>query len=302
MIRNFNEIEKIVSGGKEKPTAVLVGCHDEYALRALIQAKRKGYCEAILIGDIQKTKAILEKEKENLDTYSFMDIVEEEIMARRGVSLVKEGQGHILMKGLLQTSSYAKAILNKENGIMLKDGFLSLVTLFHYPEENRLLFVSDCAISITPSIEQKEKIASNAANLVHLFGIDEVKVAALAPVEVVNEKIQATIDADILAQKEYDGFIIDGPLALDNAINLEAAKHKGITSKVAGRADVLLCHDLNMANILHKSLHYFAHYEMASILCGTKYPCILTSRSDSDETKYHSLLVALWQYGKDESK
>lgn len=158
------------------------------------------------------------------------------------------------------------------------------------------MFITDCAMNIAPTLEEKVHLIENAVELAEAFLFDKVKVAAVTALEKVNPKMDSTVDADRLAHMEWaDKVMVDGPFALDNAVSLEAAKHKGIESPVAGCADVLLMPSLDAGNMLHKSLHFFAHAQTAGALCGTEYPVVFTSRTDSFQTKYNSILTACMQ-------
>lgn len=295
MFRTFAEVEKYILDQKIVKRIALCGAHDEPALSALVEAKRKGVAAGVLIGDSFLIEELLKKLGEPIEEYKVIHEPDETAAARIAVSLAKSGEADIPMKGLMQTSSYMRAILDKENGLLPEDRILSECTPFEYPDQNRMMFVTDCAVNISPDIVAKVQIIRNAVALAHCFGIEEVKVAALSALEKVNPKIPSTVEAETLAKSEWSDCVIEGPFALDNAVSEEAAKHKGIESKVAGRADVLLCSDLCMGNVIHKSLNFFAHYNTAGALCGTEKPVILTSRTDTPETKYNSILTAILQ-------
>lgn len=157
------------------------------------------------------------------------------------------------------------------------------------------MFAADCAVNIAPGLQEKVSIVKNTVELAHFFGIKKPKVAVLSAVEKVNDKIPSTVDADALAKMSWEDCIVEGPFALDNAIDVESAKHKGVTGDVAGHADILLMPDLCAGNIFHKSLHFYAHTATSGALCGTEMPVIMTSRTDSPATKYYSILTAILQ-------
>ena len=200
------------------------------------------------------------------------------------------------MKGNLSTSLILKAVLNKEHGLRTGN-VLSHVAVFDVPHYDRPILVTDAAMNITPSLEEKVQIIQNAVNVAHSIGIEMPKVAPIAAVEVVNPLMPATVEAALLTQMnrrgQIKGCVIDGPLALDNAINIEAAKQKGIQSEVAGQADILLVPAIETGNVLYKSLIYFAKAKVGAILAGAKAPVVLTSRADSSESKLYSLALAI---------
>lgn len=296
MIRSFKEAENYILENKIIKKIALCGAHDEPALESVLHAKRTGIAEAILIGDKKKITEILTEKGENPEDFEILHEADESASARMAVSLVKERKADIPMKGLMQSSSYLKAILDKETGILPPGKLLGECTVFEFQEQNRLVFITDCAMNIAPSLEEKARLIENAAELAEAFLFDKVKVAAVTALEKVNPKMESTVDADKLAHMKWnDRIVVDGPFALDNAVSAEAAEHKGITGPVAGRADVLLVPDLDAGNMLHKSLHFFAHAQTAGALCGTEYPVVFTSRTDSFRTKYNSILTACMQ-------
>lgn len=292
----FDEIEKyVVEQGLAKKVA-LCGAHDRFALEALVNAKRIGVIDGVLIGDKREIIKLLAEFDEPIEDYEIFDEPDEVISAKMAVKMVKEGKADIPMKGLMQSSSYFRAILDKENGILPAGKVLSECTVFEFSEQKRFVFAGDCAMNITPGVAEKVEIIKNSAELAHKFGIEKPKVACLSALEKVNPKMQSSVDAAELAAMDWhEACEVEGPFALDNAVDLEAAQHKGITGGVAGKADVLLMANLDMGNVFHKAIHFFAHARMASALCGTEYPVIFTSRTDSPEGKYNSILVAVMQ-------
>ena len=199
------------------------------------------------------------------------------------------------MKGLMHTSTFMKAILDKEKGLKEEGNLLSQASVFEIPEKDRFLIISDCAVNIDPDLETKIKITENAATLAHTLGIEQPKIAVLSAVEVVNPKIRSTVDAAAMRERLSDRYLIDGPLALDNAIDEAAAHHKGIESPVAGNADILIVPDLWSGNIFSKGLVFFAHLRSAGTLNGLKAPVVMSSRTDTVENKYLSILTAVLQ-------
>jgi phosphate butyryltransferase len=209
--------------------------------------------------------------------------------------MVSSKQADILMKGKVGTSTLLKCVLNKEWG--LRTGhLLSHFALFEVDTYHKLFAVSDVAMNIAPNLQDKIAIVNNAIDCLHKLGIPMPKVAVLGAVEMVNENMEATLDAALLSKMnqrdQIKGCIIDGPLAFDNAVSLESAQHKGIRSEVAGDTDLLLMPDIEVGNVLYKSLVFFAKAKVASVILGALAPIVLTSRSDSEQAKYDSILLA----------
>ena len=296
MFRSFKEVEQHVLGKGIKKCIVLCGAHYEPALEAVVNAKRQEIVSAILIGDETGVKDILAKLKEDAVGYEIINEPDEVESANMAIRMVREGKADIPMKGLMQSSSYLRAVLNKETGILPEGKILNQCTVFEYPDQNRLMFAGDCAMIITPTMEEKIQIIKNSVELAKCFGIKDVKVAVLSALEKVNPKIASTVEADELSKMDWEDLCtVEGPFALDNAVDLEAAKHKGITGKVAGNADILAMSNLDMGNVFTKALTFFAHLKTGSALCGTQYPVIFTSRTDTPDGKYNSILTAIMQ-------
>jgi phosphate butyryltransferase len=216
--------------------------------------------------------------------------------AEEAVKAVSSGRADVLMKGMVSTSVLLKAVLNKEYGLRTGN-VLSHVAVFEVPGFDRFTIVTDAAMNIAPDLKQKVQIVKNSVAVAQSIGIKIPKVAPIAAVEVVNPDMQATIDAASLSQMcargQISGCVIDGPLALDNAVSLDAAEHKGIKSEVAGRADILMVPTIEVGNALYKSLIYFAKAKVGAVIAGAKAPIVLTSRADSSESKLYSLALAV---------
>ena len=297
MFKTFEEIEKYILDNKIVKVIALANAEDEHALSAVVNAKRKNIAKAILIGNVEKIKEILKKLNENIDDYEYISCDDELESAKIAVKLVKDKKADIPMKGLMMTSSFMRAILNKEEGLISNGNILSQASLLEFNEENRFMIISDCAVNINPSVEDKIKITKNTIDFAHLIGIEKPNIGVLSALEKVNPKIQSTVDAQAVADyKEFEGIgTIAGPLALDIAISKEAAMHKGVDSEVCGHADILIVPDLPSGNIFTKALVFFAHLKVGGILLGTDSPVIMTSRSDTEEDKYLSILMAIFQ-------
>lgn len=261
-------------------------------------ARKLGIAEAILVGDREKIKAAAASINVDISKY---EIVDERgdiaSVALKAVSLVSEGKAQIFMKGMLDTKSFLRAVLNKEVG--LRNGKKALTHCYFHEIKgyDRIIFITDPAFNQYPDLNLKVDIVNNAVSLARGFGVDCPKVAALAAVEVVNPDMPATLDAAALTMMNRRGQIknclIDGPLALDVAVSPAAASHKGVKSEVAGYADILLVPDIDAGNILGKSIIYFAENKTAAVVLGGKAPIVLTSRADSAETKLYSISAAV---------
>lgn len=216
--------------------------------------------------------------------------------ALEAVKAVHDGKASVVMKGHVSTKDLLKAILNKEFG--LRTGrVLSHVALFEIPGRDKLVFLTDAAMNIAPTLEEKAQIISNSVDVAKSVGLMNPKVAPIAAVEVVNPSMPATLDAAALSQMQKRGqikdCIVDGPLAFDNAVSLDAAEQKGIHSEVAGVADILVVPTIEVGNALYKSFMYFANAKVAAVISGAKAPIVLTSRADSAESKLYSLALSL---------
>jgi len=296
VFRNFIEAEKHVLNLGIKKKIALCGAHDDAALAAVVDAKRKGVAEGILIGDEPEIKNILTSLDEPANDYEIIHEPDETKSAEKALKLINQGQADLPMKGIVQTKSYMSALLNREYGLRMPNRMITHATAFYYPGRDSMIFMSDTALIMNPALDEKVQIINNVVTLARAFGYNDVKVGVLSAVEVVNEKIPSTVDAQALSEMDWeDGVIVEGPFALDNALDIESAKHKGIAKQVAGNANVLLLPDFLTGNVLYKSIHYLARLPLAGAVCGTKVPAILTSRSDTPETKYYSILSAILQ-------
>lgn len=293
MIKNFSEVLDVVKGVAPQRVAVAVA-QDDAVLEAVRSAKEQGIADFILVGDTKKIHEVAAKLDVSLDGLEIVHEPDDKQAAYRAVSLVSGGQANVLMKGLINTADLLRAVLDKEVG--LRTGrVLSHAAVFDIPGFDRLITVTDGGMNIIPNLQQKADIIQNSVSITKVLGIEPAKVAVLAAVEVVNPDMPATMEAAALAKMadrgQIKGAVIDGPLALDNAINIEAAKHKGIKSPVAGVADILLVPTIEVGNVLGKSLIYFAGARMAGLILGAAKPVIVTSRADSHESKVMSIAL-----------
>jgi len=298
MFHNFQEIERYILDSGIKKTLVLANAQDDDALSAVVEAVNKGVVRAVLIGIPEKITELLTAMSADPADYEIIEERDERKAGMMACQMVKDGQADMPMKGLMQTATFMRCILDKERfGFVPEGALLSQATVMEY--DDRMMIVTDCAVTVTPDYNDKVKLIKNAVKLANKLQIDCPKVAVVAPVETVNPKMPSTVDAALLSKAaergQIKGCIVDGPLGLDNAICAEAAKHKGIKSPVAGCPDILLMPDLCAGNIFTKSIHYFANMISSGTLCGTTVPVVMTSRTDTPKDKYYSILTAIMQ-------
>jgi phosphate butyryltransferase len=294
-IRTFPELLEAAKAKGPKTVAVAAG-HQAEVMLAGLDAEEAGLAEVILVGDTPRVQKIAAEQGFDI---SRMDLVQAEHprdAAWQVMKLVSEGKADIAMKGKVETSDFLRAALDKELG--LRTGRLfTHVAAFEIPEFDRLIFISDAGVVVAPDLEQKVEIVQNAIFVAHALGIQRPRVAVLAATEVVNPKIPTTLDAANLSKMadrgQIRGGLVDGPLALDNAISPESARIKGIKSEVAGYADILITPDIEAGNVLAKAITYFAQGKMAGVVAGARCPLILPSRSDTREAKLVSLALGV---------
>lgn len=294
MSKNFDDLLTKLKVAKTKKLVVAVA-QDEPVLEAVKAAKDRGIADAILVGDREKIEEVATKIDMDLSSFEIVHEADVKKAALKAIELVSSGQADMVMKGLVDTATFLRSVLNKEVG--LRTGkLMSHVSVFEIEGIDRLILLTDAAFNTYPDLKQKVQIINNSVMVAKACGIENPKVAPVCAVEVVNPDMPATIDAALLSKMsdrgQIKGCIVDGPLALDNALSEEASHHKGVTGPVAGKADVLLLHDIDVANVMYKSLTYTAKTKNGGILVGTSAPVILTSRADSFETKVNSIALA----------
>lgn len=294
MIATFDELLK-ESKKRQKKILAVAAAEDEAVLSAVQNAVREGIIEPVFIGNKNKIEAFCREIQFDISGFKIIQENDPAQSAKLAVQQVKENRAELLMKGFVSTASLLKAILDKEKGLK-KSAVLSHVALFQSPFYHKILGLTDAAMNIAPTEEEKVSLISNAAEVFHKLGCAIPKVAMVCPVETVNSKIESTQHAAILSvmsrRGQIRGCIIDGPLALDNAVSKEAAIHKGIESDVAGDADLLVVHDLDAGNVLYKSLLFLGGAKTAAVVVGATVPVILTSRADTEESKLYSIALA----------
>ena len=294
-VKSFNDIFEKVRMDSRKKIIAVAAAEDDAVLKAVVKARELGLCEAILVGDQEKIEKIMDEE--NMEkSFRIIDEKNPTEASKIAAELVRNGEAQILMKGLVDTKSLLRAVLDKERGLA-SGNLISHVAAFEVPGYDRMLFVTDAAMNTYPGIKEKVAITNNAVKFLRSLGIETPKVAVICAVEVVNEGMPATIDAAMLSKMndrgQIRGCIIDGPLALDNALSAEAAEHKGIKSPVAGHADILLMPNIESGNILYKALTYTTKSKSGGVLLGATAPVVVTSRADSFESKVNSIAMAV---------
>jgi len=288
---------ELITIAKAKPSKRLVvaAAEDASVLKAIQSAVNEKFISPILIGNKQK---ILEISKEIGFEVTNVEIINEldpGLTPYKAVALINAGKADILMKGFISTATLVKAVIAKDNGLR-KCQTLSHFAIFESAFYHKIFGVSDAALNVAPTLDEKINIIVNAVGVMQKLGISNPKVAILAPVENISEKIESTIHAAMLTmmnkRNQIQGCIIDGPLSLDNAISSEAAKHKGIVSEVAGDADIIIVPELDCGNALYKSIIFLGGAKSAAIVAGAKVPIVLTSRADTEYNKFISIALA----------
>ena len=295
MSKSFKDLLSTVNDCSVKKLAVAVA-QDRAVLEAVKSAKERKIADSILVGDADKIKEIGESISMNMDDYEIIDEADPTTAALKAVELVHNHKADMYMKGLIDTKTFLKAVLNKEVGLRT-GSLITHVGVFDVPAYDRLLYITDAAFTMYPTLEQKVAIINNAVKLAHSLGNEDPKVAPICAVEVVNPDMPATLDAQKLTQMneagEITGCTVYGPLAFDNAIDPEAAIHKKINHPVAGHADIFVMANIEAGNGVFKAITYTCAGERhGGILMGASAPVIVTSRADSFEAKVNSIALA----------
>ena len=292
-----DKYDRLIAACKElppTPTAVAHPC-DDSSLKGAVEAAKLGLIAPILVGPADRIRAVAAKAGLDISSYEIVDAAFSQESAAKAVALVREGRAEALMKGSLHTDELMGAVVRRETGIRTARR-VSHCFVMDVPGRAEALIITDAAVNIAPTLADKMDIAQNAIDLAHALQIKEVRVAVLSAMETVNPGVPSTIEAAAICKMadrgQITGALVDGPLALDNAIDPEAAKIKKITSPVAGRANVLLVPDLEAGNMLAKSLTFLSGADAAGIVLGARVPIILTSRADSVLTRLASCAVA----------
>jgi phosphate butyryltransferase len=270
---------------------------DEEVLVALEQARKEKIVQVILVGRTDRIESISKKHKIEIDRFEILPETDGLSASLKCCELVHQGEADLMMKGLVGTANFMKAILDKERGLVMGK-LLSHVAVFQIPSYPRLLMITDVAININPTLLEKAQIIQNAVSVAHALGVALPNVACIAAVEkVYPEKMPATLDCACLSMMarrgQITGAVVDGPFGLDNAISEEAARIKGVKSEMTGKVDILLCPGIEAGNAVYKTLTSLCQARCAAIVVGTKVPVVLTSRADSYETKFMSIALGV---------
>ncbi|MCL1808435.1 MAG: bifunctional enoyl-CoA hydratase/phosphate acetyltransferase [Clostridiales bacterium] len=295
MIKNFDElVGKIHSGGAKKTVAV-VAAHDEHTLEAVDLACKNSIVTPILIGDGVKIKELIEVHGFQLGDAEIHEQKDDSEAAKTAVAMIREGAADFLMKGKLQTADLLREVVNKERGLHT-GSVMSHFGFFELPSYHKLLVLTDAGMLPCPNADEKAKILMNAVGVLRDLGYECPKVAALAAAELVNPKMQESVDAALLKEMNQDGrltgCIVEGPISFDLMFSTESAKIKGYESPVTGDADILLMPNMTSGNILAKAFQYTGGSKMAGMIVGAKVPIVLVSRGSAAEEKYLSMVLS----------
>lgn len=284
-----------IAKSKPKRKIAVAAAEDSHVLGAIKEAVAESIVEPILVGNTAKIKEIANGIGFSLNGIEIIEEVDIKKACRKAVEIVRAGDANIIMKGLVSTADFLRAVLNKEAGLR-KGDMLSHVGFFDPKAYHKVVAITDAAQNIAPTLQEKITIINNAVDVFNHVGFPNPKIALLGAVEVVNPKMESTLDAAAITQmnrrNQIKGCLIDGPLAFDNAISKEAAEHKGIVSEVAGDADMLFVPNIEVGNVLYKSFTYFGGANVAAMIMGAAVPIVLTSRADSDRSKLLSVALA----------
>lgn len=295
MYKKLSDLKQLIKKGTPIKRLVLTVSDDPHSLGAVMSAQEDGFIEALLVGDQTSIEKVAYEHEISLKGAQIIHEPDKFKCIRLAVGLVHNRQADILMKGNVKTPDLLRGVLNKDWG--LRSGkLLSHFALFEVETYHKLIAITDVAMNIAPNLNDKIGILENSISYLHKLGIANPKIAVLGAIEIVDQKMSSTLDAALLSKMnqrdQITGCIIDGPLAFDNAVSSNSAKMKGIKSEVAGDCDLLLVPDIEVGNVLYKSMVFFSNAKVASVVLGASAPIVLTSRSDSKEAKYNSILLA----------
>ncbi len=295
MMKKLSELETLAKSKATTRKIAVAAAGDQEVLEALKNAASQGIIEPILIGDEKMIRLIAGEIGFDISKFEVIDIEDKYEASVKAVKLIKKGKAEILMKGLVSTGVLLKAVLDKEIGLR-KGALLSHVAVFETPYYHKLLGVTDAAMNVNPELEDKIGIIKNAVEVFHKLGIPNPKVAIVGSVETINPRMEATMHAATISmmnyRKQITGCVIDGPLAIDGAVSKKASELKNITSDVAGDVDIIMAPNIDGANILYKSLNFLGGATAAAVIMGAKVPIVLTSRGDTEKSKYYSIALA----------
>jgi phosphate butyryltransferase len=294
MIKSMQDLVKRAQLFEPK-TMVVAAANDQHVLEAVVMATEQKLIIPILIGDQKEIESILRELKVPVGGYQIIDIANPVQASEAAVKMVSSGKADILMKGFVDTAIILRAALDREYGLRTPNR-LSHVSIMEIPNYHKLIMMSDGAMNIDPDVEIKQEIIENGVGILHAIGIKHPFVGCIAAIEKINPKMQATLDAqELILRNQNDrikGCTVGGPFALDNAINKEAALHKGVTDPMAGDVDFLLMPQIESGNVFYKSMMFLSNAKSASVIAGARKPIVLTSRADSKESKFYSIALA----------
>ncbi|MFZ1947292.1 MAG: bifunctional enoyl-CoA hydratase/phosphate acetyltransferase [bacterium] len=282
---------------RKRPRIAVAGAHDEIVLEVVCDAAAKRLVSPLLFGDAERIRDIAKRKRLALGACEVVDVADPKLAARQAVEAARSGGAEILMKGVVTTATLMKAALDEETGIKTQR-LMSHVALIEPKSHGRVFLMTDGGIVIEPDVVQKVGIVRNAIEVAHALGIAMPRVALLSSIEVVNLKMRSAVDAAIISKMadrgEIKGAVVDGPLAFDNAVSSEAARQKGISSPVAGRADILVVGHADVGNVMYKALTYFCgdQVKTAGVIVGGRVPMVVVSRADTYEARFNSIAVA----------
>jgi len=296
--RPHEKYDRLISAARKHPPVTTAVCHpcDAVSLESAVEASKLGLVKPVLVGPLVRLRDAAKKGGLDISSFELVESLHSRDSAAKAVELVRAGRAEALMKGSLHTDELMGAVVARDTGIRTARR-ISHCFVMDVPNHPDAMIISDAAVNIAPTLEVKVDIVQNAIDLARAMGVTDVRVAILSAMETVNSKVASTIEAAALCKMadrgQITGAVLDGPLALDNAISPEAAAIKHIVSPVAGRANVLIVPDLEAGNMLAKSLSFLAGADAAGIVLGTRVPIILTSRADSLPTRLASCAVAV---------
>lgn len=295
MITKLEQIIDVLKNN-EKKRLVAAYANDSHTIEAVNEAVKKGIVQAILVGDKQTIEKVCAEHNFDISQFTIVHEPDEQKAAQKAVEMINSGEGDMIMKGLVSTDKYMRALLNKERGLLPQGAVLSHVTVMENPNYYKLMVVSDVAVIPQPDLNQKIAITNYVINVARALGIEKPKVAMVAASEQVLPKMEACVDAAIISKMADRGQIknafVDGPLAIDVAIDKESAEIKKLESNVAGDADCLVFPNIESGNVFYKTNTKLANAELGAIVVGAKCPAILSSRGDSVNTKLYSIALA----------
>lgn len=294
----FHNLDEVVEAARARgPATIAVAAgHDPDVISALKQAQEMRLATGLFVGNAEKIRAMARESGFGIPEAQIFNEPDDKRAAREAIALVREGRADLLMKGKISTSTLAKAVLDREAGLRT-NRLLSQVIVFQVPGTNRLMLMTDAAINIAPTLDAKVELIRNAMEVAGAIGIEKPNVAALCALEFVNSEMPATVDAAALAamnrRGQLSGCYVEGPIALDVPLSRFAAERKGIDSPIVENTDIFLAPDIEAANILYRSILYFAKGESGGIVVGPRVPLILLSRAETPETKIRSIALGM---------